>query len=1368
MLSWSVLFGASQFAPRFEHFTVDEGLPGQKAKVRAQDDQGFLWISSRGLTKYDGYTFKTFLHDPNDPTSISSNDITNTYNSILYSNYKDQHILWICTADALNRFDLETEQFSRFNLKAENRDKSSHYWFYTCYEDRADNLWVKVTNRGLFAFNREQETFQHYLPGSGVRWFYEDPGDTLWVCTFSSKFLYFDGRTNSFLAGENDDPGRCKLCESGAGGILEDSRGLLWGYSQKGLLKYNPQTDSTAHYQHDPDDAGSLPTNNVYGLFEDKQGLFWILCEHDGLVSFKPDADHFDKHTYDPANATGISSNALWGIFRDRSDIIWINSDRGLNKWNRQKEQFKLIQPNSQIANSLNSGEITSIYRHSSGTIWIGTSNGLNRYDPETKTFHLYQSSMHDFESLSNDYIVSICEDKSGSLWVANLRFIHKLDPKTGEVIFRNQFPPPPSNATDPSIQCIRAGRNGEIWLGARWKLHKIDARSGQYLASYLPDGTAIRTIYEDSKGILWIGSWRNGIFLFDPQSESWTIPLFSRHGASSLGSNQINAIYEDNRGVYWIGTNAGLIKLSLIDEDQNLFQCSVFGVKAGINNDDIQSILEDKNGFLWVSTSNGLSNFDPGTETFRNYDKHDGLAGNGFSRNAAFSNPNDELFFGGNNGITFFHPDSLINNPHIPPIVLTDFQLFNESVRIDSSWDDVEKGDYALQKQVSRLDEIQLSYRENVFSFEFAALDYRNPMKNQYAYKMEGFNEDWIYTDASQRIATYTNLDPGEYTFKVKGSNNDDVWNEVGTSLRIIITPPWWRTKTAYFGYFILLICSLSIFYRIRLARVRLQYQAEMDHQEAERYHEIDELKSRFFANISHEFRTPLTLILGPVGKMLTKLKGSEYDQDLNLMQRQAKRLLELVTQLLDLSKLEAGKMKIQASQRNIVPLLKGLTLSFASLAERDEITLSFNTELGDIQVFVEKDALAKIINNLLSNAFKFTEPGGKIQVNVTTTGYTDPSSEGEICIAITDSGIGIPAEHLDQIFDRFYQVDNGETREREGTGIGLALTHEMVELHKGSLGVTSELEVGTTFTICLPLGKNHLSQDEIIESDDASSGEYPTDQTPVEETISTPIPVLGNDFQPILLIVEDNADVRTYIRSFLDELYECHEAVDGEDGLVLALEFIPDMIISDVMMPKMDGVEFCKRIKTDERTSHIPVILLTAKADLESKLAGLETGADDYLTKPFEADELLMRIRNLIAQRQLLKEQFQRELSLVPAGLNLSSMDEQFLQKTIKVIGDHLDDFEFSVDLLSEKVFMSRQHLNRKLKAISGRTAIDFIRLIRLKSAALRLQKHQASISEIAFDVGFSSPSHFAKAFQEEFGSTPSDYLAEQKSRS
>ena len=1038
---------------------------------------------------------------------------------------------------------------------------------------------------------------------------------------------------------------------------------------------------------------------------------------------------------------------------------------KGLNKWTYQKEQFHLLRGLPEQSFATADDNRFALLVSSDDDIWYAVSNGLIRLDAESTQKSEYNQVINFSKSSKINLIQDLAEDTFGYIWAVTTRDIFKIDTGSGKILLDTKYPFPQSQVGDATIQCVLADREGRVWIGARWQMHEINPLDGTPLGQYLPEGTAVRTLYQDVEGLIWVGSWRNGLYIFDPFLGTWKKPQFSSEGDVGLRGVCVSAITESVLGNYWIGTESGLTRLVKNQALPGLYDCTNFTMAKGLASDVINSVVQDKQGDLWMGTDKGLVRFDLDAESFRNYDKSDGLAANSFARNSAAITKRGELFFGSDNGITWFHPDSIKNNPNIPPIVLTDFQLFSQSVQIDSAFSESREYGFYLPKIISRLDAIELSYLDNVFSIEFAALDYRNPLKNKYAYKMEGFNEDWTYTNATSRIATYTNLDPGDYVFHVKGSNNDGLWNEEGVSLHITITPPWWKSDMAYFGYLILIITVVTIIYRIRLARLRLQYQAEVDHLEAERYAEMDQLKSRFFANISHEFRTPLTLILGPIGKMLARVKDTESMQDLNLMQRQAKRLLELVTQLLDLSKLEAGRMKIQASKRNIVPLLKGLTLSFASLAERDKITLTFNSDLEDIPVYVDKDAITKIINNLLSNAFKFTRYEGSIQVDVTATDKSVLYSVGEICIAITDNGVGIPAERLNKIFDRFYQVDNSETREREGTGIGLALTRELVELHKGSIGVISDEGQGTTFTICLPLGKAHFSNTEIDESEMNDGDDTPVDQIPVNESTQSIAQRAIDESRPVLLIVEDNADVRGFIRSYLDNDYTCHEAIDGENGLEQGLDLIPDLIVSDVMMPKMDGVEFCKRIKTDERTSHIPVILLTAKADLESKLEGLETGADDYLTKPFEAKELLIRIRNLIEQRELLRVQFRHDPHLIPANLKLSSMDKQFMEKVLDIIGKHLADFEFNVESLSKKIFMSRQHLNRKIKALTDRTATEFIRSIRLKNAALILDNHQSTVTQVAYQTGFSSLSFFAKAFQEEFGKTPSAYLADQK---
>jgi signal transduction histidine kinase/AraC-like DNA-binding protein len=635
---------------------------------------------------------------------------------------------------------------------------------------------------------------------------------------------------------------------------------------------------------------------------------------------------------------------------------------------------------------------------------------------------------------------------------------------------------------------------------------------------------------------------------------------------------------------------------------------------------------------------------------------------------------------------------------------------------------------DYKLDTSITEINQIVLSYNENFLSFDFAVLDYTVPRKNNYAYKLDGLDNDWNYVD-NRNFAHYTNLSSGEYVFMVKGSNNDGVWNEEGVSIKIIILPPWWKTWWAYLSYAIFFIFALYWIRRYEMNRISYKNQGEIDKAVLKEKEETEKIKSRFFANISHEFRTPLTLIFGPAKDIMDKTNDLKTKENAGIINRNAGRLYGLVNQLLDLSKLEAGRMTLETSEQNIISLLKGLVLSFTSLAERKRITLKFNTIEENLNVYIDKEKIVRIVNNLLSNAFKFTPEGGRID-------FTVGKMIKELELRISDSGIGIPKERIDNIFDRFYQVDGSHSRESEGSGLGLALTKELVELHKGKIKVESTEGEGSTFTILLPLGKEHLKPNEIVQKEIREE----TTKTIEEEDLNpeiekskgkADIDVLLETGKPILLIVEDNLDVRNYIVSHLD-----------------------------VMMPKMDGFQFCAKIKTDERTSHIPVILLTAKASGESKIEGLETGADDYIMKPFDAKELKVRIKNLIDQRKKLREHFLQEGIFNLDNKNIISVDKKFLEKAVKIINEHLSDSLFGVESFASKIALSRVTLHKKLIALIGEPPGNLIKRIRLSKAAKLIENKTGNISEIALEVGFNNPAYFSECFKKQFGVTPSQY--------
>jgi signal transduction histidine kinase/DNA-binding response OmpR family regulator len=611
-----------------------------------------------------------------------------------------------------------------------------------------------------------------------------------------------------------------------------------------------------------------------------------------------------------------------------------------------------------------------------------------------------------------------------------------------------------------------------------------------------------------------------------------------------------------------------------------------------------------------------------------------------------------------------------------------------------------------------------------------------------------------------NRNFAHYTNVSPGDYVFCVKGSNNNGVWNEEGVSIRIIITPPWWQTWWSYTIYACFLVGLIYILRRYELNRQRLKHNWELKQMEAEKYKEIDRMKSRFFANISHEFRTPLTLIVGPAKDISEKTKDVDIKRRAGIIKRNASRLYGLVNQLLDLSKLEAGELKLKASIGNIVSFVKGITLSFESIAERKDITLKVNTTKEEIETYFDKDKMAKILTNILSNAFKFTAERGEVIVAINEMGMKS------VAIKVRDTGIGISREEIPKLFDRFYQVDSSQTREHEGTGIGLAHTKELVELHHGTISVDSKKGEWTEFTIELPLGRDHLRSDEIVELIEqmeeetiVDEKEYLSPTTGIQAEISDDIV----DDKTMILVVEDNADVREYIKDSLGEEHRIEEAVNGEQGKRKAEEIIPDLIISDIMMPKMDGNELTRLLKNNEKTSHIPVILLTAKSEQESKIEGLVTGADDYLTKPFDTRELLVRIKNLIDQRRKLQEKFRREIIVNPGDITVTSIDEQLLQRAIDTVENNISDPAFDTTTMTKEVGVSRKLLHTKLKALTGQSTGEFIRTLRLKRAAQLLQKGYGNVTQVAYDVGFQNLSYFAKAFRRQFGQSPSQYSSQ-----
>jgi signal transduction histidine kinase/ligand-binding sensor domain-containing protein/DNA-binding response OmpR family regulator len=1294
----------------FGHLSVEDGLSQSSVNCMLEDRQGFLWFGTQdGLNRFDGYEFTVFRHDSEDPHSLS-----------------DSQIWALC-------------------------------------EDRSGNLWIGTQSGGLNRY---------------------DPATGQFVCWKMSPGY---GPSDNTITS-----------------IYEDRDGMLWlGTYRGGLNRFDPSTQSFSHWQHRADDQESLSNDFVVSILQDQAGRLWV-GTYNGLCLFqeKSGRGFFKRFFHEPNNANSLRHNLVWVIYESPSEPgkIWLGTFAGLTSLNTQTNEFTHFIQEPDNPNPF-SRSISSIWEDRRGNerfFWIGSYGGLLRLDLNTGTTFRWTHQSANRRSLSNDQINEVRIDRSGVLWIAGQSGLNFYAPQKGKFSYRSPLDDKSEGfsvfqGTD--VQSICQTENGTLWVGTTGGLYSITdlARAADVAQDPRMAGSNIWSLAEGNAGGLWIGTYGGGLNLFQPEGDGvfrrW---LHEAARSNSLSHNNVLSICESSSGilaedttatVLWIGTEGGLNKL-VFDHTgkQPAGEFTRYNTRNGLPNNSIKGILDDGQGHLWISTNNGIAKFDPTAGTFRNYSIADGLQGNEFNPGAAYKTRTGELFFGGINGLNGFRPENVVDATYIPPIVLTDFQIFNQPVAIGP--------DSPLKATITEAREIVLSHSQNVFSFQFAVLDYNAPEANQYAYKMEGFDNDWVYC-GNRRFATYTHLDPGTYVFRVKGASSDGVWNDEGAMVAIVITPPWWRTSWAFAVYALLFVAALYVARRFELNRVRLNNELEMSEFESRKLREVERMKSRFFTNLSHEFRTPLMLILGPVDQLLSGRPGADLKRQYEVIKRNAHQLLDLIEQLLDVSRLEAGIVQLRAKPQELVSLLRGMVSMFGSIAEQKNIFLVFHSEVEHATVLVDQDKLEKIINNLMSNALKFTPDGGRIEVavrrhpavqdeeqfSVSLPGAIPnrPEPAEQIEVRVKDSGIGIAPEHLPRIFDRFYQVDDSARRSFSGSGIGLALVNELVTLHRWQISVESEPGEGTEFTLRIPLEKTHPEP----HTPPVESARFHGEVTPafIEEQIpeltlaeAQPREAIQEgeqaaDDSPSILIVEDSQEVRAYLSGLLKPAYQILEADNANAAQQVAIEKIPDLIISDVMMPGVDGMEFCRRIKEDWQTCHIPVILLTARASGESRIEGLLTGADDYITKPFDHREFCTRVGNLLDQRRRLREKFRQELTIEPAAIAPNPLDQQFLQRVLELAERHLDNPDFESEAFARELYVSRSQLHRKLRVLVGQGPGEFLRLFRLKRAAQMLIEKQLSVTQIAYAVGFESLSHFTKAFRRQFNCLPSEFEKRQR---
>lgn len=1313
----------------FEYLSQEDGLSNNQVHTIFQDRRGFMWFgTSQGISRFDGYRFTRFVSRPDDTTTLSGNlvrVICEDSGGNLYAGTEN---------GGLNLFDREKEVFIPA-FRQYNEAVREHISVNEIREDEQQRLWIGTDN-GIMRYIPGKEPVRLYprmkpesrsFDNAYVRTMTFGEHGKLWMGTNSGVF-FLDTATMEVTSYPLPVP---PSLNEEVWCMFTGTDGKIWiGTYDNGIFILDREGNPVNHFYPDPANPRS---RTVRAIARDKKGDYWI-GTRGGMYIYNPATGITGYYAHDEREARSLSGNSVLDIYHDRHGDTWIGTRTGINFLVHSKQQFRNFRAMPHDRQYLNSNEIWAFHPGTDGKIWIGTEDGgVNIYDPVTQTFDYLIHIPGNPSTLSSNCIKCFLEDGAGHLMIGTFRGgINLLDHQSGRITHLRNIPGDENSLSDNRVWCLFRDSKGRIWTGTSSGMDRYDPSTRKFTRfRELGPNIQVNWIDEDHDGNLWIGA-RDSLVIYNPLTHR-----FIRHVENSRD------FIQDSSGRIWIATLTRGIALYSAEKGALKY----FSEAEGLANNQAISILEDNNRFLWIGTTNGLSRFNPETGYLQTFSGKDGLQNSQFNYGAALKTTSGELLFGGISGFNIFDPQQVIANESGAPMVLTDLRIFNKSVEIGTGKKPV------LTKSITETKEIVLPFKQNVITIEFAALNYINSQSNLYSYFLEGFDKSW--TDPSvNRAATYTNLDPGEYVFRVKSviPGVPDAGNDIALTIKIL--PPFWKTWLFKFLTFLFIAALIYFLIHFMLNREKLKNDLAFEKVKARKLHELDMLKLRFFTNISHEIRTPLTLILGPLEKMINgKVPVNEMPSLLEIMHRNARQLNLLINQILDFRKLETGNLKLEPENGELVGFVQGIAAQFDHLAREKEISFSLNTLSNKIFCKFDPDKLEKIVTNLLSNAFKFTGKQGKITLYLSLSfdnsgNPADPTKVGShyIELAVKDTGQGIPASQLDKIFIRFFQ--SGEKNDHPGTGIGLALVKELVSLHKGTVTVTSKSGHGSKFTIRLPLWE-------------ADPG-YGTESAEVQSGDAAAMnpDYYGNYQEKIMLIVEDNADVRLFIRNHFEQVYKVVEAADGFDGWEMALKTIPDIVLCDVLMPRIDGYELLKRIKNDERTSHIPVILLTALASREHELTGLTVGADDYITKPFDLAILQTKIENILSIRKSLKEKYSGEMFLQPKNVLISLPDERFLKKVIEIVENNIGDPDFDIEKFASEAGVSRMQLYRKLSALTDMTVKEFVRDIRMKRAAQLLRQKNMNISEIAWGTGFRDLSHFRKCFRQKFGMSASEY--------
>lgn len=1386
----------------FEHISPDQGLSQNDVNCILQDTQGFVWIGTNdGLNRYDGYNFEVFKPDQSKTYAINSNLIQSLGEDLF------GHI-WIGTAGAgLSCFDPISKRFHHYSQSSDSAHLPINEHLTNLYIDAYGRLWLSsLGGVELFEIKKNDAeeaegvpqlmrielpeilrtgTFRVVAPGHG---------NSLWL-----------GGGGNFFRLTDHEPGkekfkleRIRLGNSEDNltindfSIFSDHSGVA--ATNRGVF-YFPDVR-----ENDPESHFILGSGPFDAIEVDKFGQIWMGSVA-GLAQFKMvDGEAFPQlvklHQNDLNVQNSISKNVILSLAQDKQGLIWVGTNGGgVNKFDPEQKPFKHIKRSLQKG-SISYDKIRAIYEDRQNNLWLGTEGGgLN--------FHAARYGRDNYQHFTsipapkNAFtLIEVEENNSSYLYLgaqANPGLYKLKIPRAGEKLTDmvvTNFPQIPN-----SVFALLNEQNKYLWVGTyNGGLYRLDLENGidsGLAGPYRHDpqnpqsisDNIIRSLLEDSDKNLWIGTGK-GLCMISAEERHRATPiftsyLFSPNDTSSLSHNYVLAMHESQAGDLWIGTFGGGLNKFIKGKNGARGHFKKYTEDDGLSNAVVKGILEDDEGNLWLATNNGISRFNPHSESFKNYDTHDGLQSKEFSEIACLKRKNGEMLFGGINGFNSFFPVNIKENIYPPEVVFTNFEVVNKPISVGENLNER----ILLDSAISKIRHIDLKHDENSFSLEFAALHFAAPEKNQYKYKLEGFDDEWITVNSQKRFATYTNIEPGDYTIYVKASNNDGVWSEKAASISINIAPPFWKTGTAYVIYATLLIGFLVAIQLYTVIGIKEKHALVLEHIENERTEELHQLKLQYFTNISHELKTPLTLISGPMDYLINSGKGMGYEErehQYHLIKKNTNYLLRLVNQLLEFRKLDRGKIQLKVQLGEIDAFIREISEPFQFVAKKKEINYQINSFHMKERIWYDQGIIEKVLYNLLSNAFKFTPKHGSIEVELAIKndkrGKQSPNAErGDYLeLRVSDTGPGIPVENQEKIFERYFNDPNSGGFLVDGTGIGLSYTKSLVELHKGSIELESEEGKGANFMVILPVDRHSYFTSELVDQEKrplsrpatslAGLNDFIEDEDPLERRSEN-----SDQYQlglPYLLLVDDSKDIREHIKTSLSGKYNILEAENGEEGLKIANEMIPDLIISDIMMPVMDGIEFGKALKTDAKTSHIPIIMLTGKSSEESEIEGLKIGIDAYISKPFNMEKLKIHLENILKQRTELNERFRKQILLEPEEVTVTSTDEIFLSKAMALVEEHMADPDFNVENMVQGIGMSRSKLYLKLKALTGQSTSEFIRTIRLKRAVQLLESSDLTVKEIMYMTGFNTASYFSKCFKKQFGVSPSDYVSKSSS--